>query len=132
MGGLHFDCRHHFAGGFHLDARFETGDGITALFGPSGSGKTTVFALIAGLLRPSDGRILLGERTLVDTARGEWLVPELRRIGVVFQDYLLFPHLTVRQNLEFGKRRRPFETSACNAWWTSSNSETCLIVPPTR
>ena len=80
--------------------------GVTALFGPSGSGKSTILGLVAGTLRPRQGRILLGDRTLVDTAAGIFKPPERRLVGVVFQDHLLFPHLTVRQNLLFGHGRR--------------------------
>jgi len=106
MSGLEFDCRHQYPGGFLLEARFQAGDGVTGLFGPSGSGKSTVFALTAGILRPEVGTIRLAGRVLLDTAAGICLPPEQRRIGVVFQDHLLFPHLTVRQNLLFGKRAR--------------------------
>jgi len=104
MSRLYFDCRHHYAGGFQLEAAFTAGDSVTALFGPSGAGKSTIFALIAGILRPQAGSIRLAERMLVDTRAGIVLPPERRQIGVVFQDHLLFPHLTVRQNLTFGRR----------------------------
>jgi molybdate transport system ATP-binding protein len=104
MRRLSFDCRHRFPGGFSLEAAFQAGDGVTGLFGPSGSGKSTVFALIAGIMRPEAGAIRLTDRVLVDTTAGIWLAPERRHIGVVFQDHLLFPHLTIRQNLLFGKR----------------------------
>jgi molybdate transport system ATP-binding protein len=107
MTRLLFACRHHYPSGFELDARFEAGDGTTALFGPSGSGKSTVLGLIAGLLWPRTGLIRLGDLTLVDTEAGICLPPELRRIGMVFQDHLLFPHLTIGQNLRYGLRRRP-------------------------
>jgi len=106
MGTLHFDCRLRYEGGFELDARFEAGTGVTALFGPSGGGKSSILGLLAGTLRPSEGVIRLADRTLVDTGAGVFLAPERRRIGVVFQDHLLFPHLTVRQNLLFGHGRR--------------------------
>jgi molybdate transport system ATP-binding protein len=106
MGGLHFDARFRHDSGFELDARFEAGSGVTALFGPSGSGKSTVLGLIAGTLRPQSGSIRLGERILVDTERRVFLPPEKRRIGIVFQDHLLFPHLTVRKNLLFGHGRK--------------------------
>jgi molybdate transport system ATP-binding protein len=105
MSRLQVDCRLHYPSGFELNAKFEAGDGVTALFGPSGSGKSTVFALIAGIQRPEGGTIRLGDRTLVDTRTGVFLPPEERRIGVVFQDHLLFPHLTVEQNLRFGLGR---------------------------
>ncbi len=110
-GRLHFDCRHRYAAGFQLEAAFEASDGVTALFGPSGAGKSTILALIAGTLRPQTGLIRLGERILVDTPARVWLPSERRRVGVVFQDQRLFPHLTVRQNLIFGRRRavRPLD-----------------------
>src|SRR5262249_13542340 len=79
---------------------------VLGLFGPSGSGKSTVFALIAGILRPQEGVIRLADRVLVDTAAGVCLPPERRHIGVVFQGHLLFPHLTVRSNLQYGRRVR--------------------------
>lgn len=81
---------------------------VTGLSGPSGSGKSTLLALIAGLLRPTRGRITLDDRVLADTARGIFLPPQQRHIGLVFQDAQLFPHLTVRQNLLYGwQRLRP-------------------------
>ncbi|MCO5296627.1 MAG: ATP-binding cassette domain-containing protein [Fimbriimonadaceae bacterium] len=104
---LEFRCRHRYASGFALDVAFGAGDGVTALCGPSGSGKTTVLMLVAGLLRPERGRIVLGGDVLGDTDAGVWLRPERRKVGLVFQDSLLFPHLSVRENLEFGRRRRP-------------------------
>ena len=76
------------------------------MFGPSGSGKTTLLHLIAGILNPTDGFIRLGERTLLDTKTGIALPPEQRPVSIVFQDYLLFPHMTVRKNLLFGEHRR--------------------------
>jgi molybdate transport system ATP-binding protein len=103
---LHFDARLRFDDGFELDAKFAAGRGVTALFGPSGSGKSTILALIAGVLRPLDGVIRLGDQILVDTRANVFLPPEQRRIGIVFQDHLLFPHMTVRKNLHFGKGRR--------------------------
>ena len=91
-------------GDFALDAAFEAGPGLTALFGRSGSGKTTLIDLIAGLARPDRGRIVVDGATLVDTAAGLFLPPHRRRIGVVFQDARLFPHLSVRTNLQYGRR----------------------------
>ena len=105
MAWLQFHARHRYDSGFSLDVAFEAGEGVTAVVGPSGSGKTTILSLIAGVLRPDFGRISLGDTMLVDTARGVFLPPQRRQIGVVFQDRLLFPHLTVRRNLEFGLRR---------------------------
>lgn len=89
--------------GFTLDLAFEAGPGVTALFGPSGSGKSTVINAVAGLLRPERGRITNGERVLLDTAQAVTLPAHRRRIGYVFQDDRLFPHLNVRQNLAYGR-----------------------------
>ncbi|MEO8070707.1 MAG: ATP-binding cassette domain-containing protein [Acidobacteriota bacterium] len=93
----------------HLDVQMALHGGLTALLGPSGSGKTRVLDAIAGFLRPAQARIVLNDEVLVDTARGVWTPPHKRRIGYVFQDSRLFPHLTVRQNLAFGRwfSRRP-------------------------
>src|SRR5262245_25525175 len=92
---------------FSLEARFAADAPITALFGRSGSGKTTLVNAIAGLVRPSRGRIAVGDRVLFDAARGVNLVPEARRVGYVFQEGLLFPHLDVRGNLAYGERLTP-------------------------
>ena len=99
---LQITLQHRFAG-FALDVAFEAPAGVTALFGRSGSGKTTVINAVAGLLRPDRGRIVVSGETLLDTARGVNLPPHRRRIGYVFQDARLFPHLTVRQNLLYGR-----------------------------
>ena len=90
--------------GFELEARFASDAPIVALFGRSGSGKSTVVDAIAGLVRPTSGRIVVGGRTLFDAQRGIDLAPEARRVGYVFQDGLLFPHMSVRANLAFGER----------------------------
>lgn len=87
---------------FVLDAAFSASAGCVALFGPSGSGKTMVARLIAGLERPDRGRIVIGERVLVDTAAGIDVPVHKRRVGFVFQEGQLLPHLSVRQNLEYG------------------------------
>jgi molybdate transport system ATP-binding protein len=105
MALLSVNVRFHYDSGFALGAKFKAGDGVTALFGPSGSGKSTLLHLIAGLLQPSEGSIRLGNRVLVDTKTGIALPPERRSIGIVFQDHLLFPHLSVRKNLTFGMGR---------------------------
>ncbi|PVE25476.1 molybdenum ABC transporter ATP-binding protein [Microvirga sp. KLBC 81] len=94
---------HHEQGGFRLDARFQSEGRLTALFGPSGSGKTTLVNVIGGLIRPSAGRVSVKGRVLVDTAQAVFVPRHRRRIGYVFQEARLFPHLNVRQNLLFGR-----------------------------
>jgi molybdate transport system ATP-binding protein len=106
---LEFACSLRYPSGFTLDAAFATPTSVTVLSGPSGSGKTTILSILAGLLRPDRGRICLDATVLFDSERGIHLPPETRRIGYVFQDYLLFPHLSVRRNLLYGWRRRPAE-----------------------
>jgi molybdate transport system ATP-binding protein len=105
MGVLQFDCRFRYPTGFLLDLAFEAKQSVTALFGASGVGKTTTLHLIAGLLHPLDGRIVLGERVMCDTASRIDVPIEARRIGLVFQDYQLFPHMTVDANLRYGRKR---------------------------
>ncbi|MGJ0506342.1 MAG: molybdenum ABC transporter ATP-binding protein [Methylocystis sp.] len=102
--------------GFTLACAFASDARVLALHGPSGAGKSTLANLIAGVARPDSGRIAVDGVDLVDTARGIFLPPEKRRIGVVFQDALLFPHLSVRQNIVFGRfftprgeRRAPYD-----------------------
>lgn len=97
-------------GNFVLDATFEADGRVVALFGPSGSGKSTILRLVAGLLRPEAGRIAIGDHVLYDSDAGIDLPARRRRIGLVFQDGLLFPHLSVRQNLLYGawaRRKHP-------------------------
>ncbi|HET9068708.1 MAG TPA: molybdenum ABC transporter ATP-binding protein [Amaricoccus sp.] len=94
-------------GAFDLDVAFESAGRLTVLFGHSGSGKTTLVNLIAGLARPAEGRIAIDGHVLVDTATRTFLAPHRRRVGYVFQDARLFPHLTVRQNLAFGRLFAP-------------------------
>lgn len=106
MPPLSFQCRHAYRSGFTVDLSFTMDQRFTALFGPSGSGKTSILSMIAGFTRPQSGRIVLADRTLLDTSRDVCLVPEQRHVGMVFQDSLLFPHLTVEGNLRFGQRRR--------------------------
>lgn len=99
---LALQVRHRF-GGFALDVDVAAPPGVTVLFGPSGSGKTTLVNAVAGLLRPDSGRIAVGDWTLLDTGAGHCLPPHRRRIGYVFQEGRLFPHLSVRQNLAYGR-----------------------------
>ena len=95
-------------GDFALDARLATpADGTLALFGRSGSGKTSIVRAIAGLLRPARGRVALAGDTLFDSAKGIDVPAEKRRLGYVFQDSRLFPHLSVARNLRYGFERAP-------------------------
>jgi molybdate transport system ATP-binding protein len=88
---------------FRLTARFSSAPGLTALFGRSGSGKSTLVDIIGGLIRPTRGRVAVDGQVLVDTDRGVFVPKHRRRIGYVFQDSQLFPHLSVRNNLLYGR-----------------------------
>ena len=99
---LNIAVAHRF-GPFALDAAFDSAGGLTALFGRSGAGKTTLINAIAGLLRPDRARIVVDGAVLTDTERGIFVPARRRRIGYVFQEGRLFPHLTVRQNLLYGR-----------------------------
>jgi len=89
-----------------MDIAFEVpSPGVTMLFGPSGSGKSTIINAAAGLLRPDTCRIEVDGTVLTDTSSGVWLPPERRRVGLVFQDARMFPHMSVATNLRFGMRR---------------------------
>jgi molybdate transport system ATP-binding protein len=90
-------------GDFTLAAKFETAGGATALFGPSGSGKTTLVNMIAGLVAPDRGRIALDDTVLFDSAARVNVPAHRRRIGYVFQEGRLFPHLSIGQNLDYGR-----------------------------
>ncbi|MEJ6398371.1 molybdenum ABC transporter ATP-binding protein [Yoonia sp. 208BN28-4] len=89
-------------GATQFDAGFVAPVGVTALFGPSGAGKTSIVNAIAGLWRPKTGRIALGDQVWCDSAKGLWTPPHKRRVGYVFQDARLFPHLSVQDNLRYG------------------------------
>jgi molybdate transport system ATP-binding protein len=91
-------------GEFTLEAAFNSEGRVTGLFGASGAGKTSLINIIAGLLKPDRGVVTLDGETLDDTAKGVHIPPFRRRIGYVFQDARLFPHLDVRQNLDYGRR----------------------------
>ena len=91
-------------GEFSLQAAFESQGRVTGLFGASGAGKSSLINIIAGLLRPDRGIVTLDDEVLDDTAKGIHVPPHKRRIGYVFQDARLFPHLDVRQNLDYGRR----------------------------
>lgn len=99
---LQIAVRHAFKG-FDLDVAVEAPPGVTVLFGPSGSGKTTLINAVAGLLRPDSGRIAADGWVLLDTNARRFLPPHRRRIGYIFQEGRLFPHLTVQQNLLYGR-----------------------------
>ncbi len=94
-------------GGFELRCSAEFGGGITAVFGPSGSGKTTLLNCVAGLTKPDDGEIAILGATVYSASRRVNLPPERRRIGYVFQDSALFPHMSVMDNIRYGHRLTP-------------------------
>src|SRR5215470_9610458 len=93
--------------GFTLELEFAAAQGVTVLFGPSGAGKTLVLDSVAGFVKPDEGRILLDDDILYDGASGVFLAPQKRNCGYVFQNYALFPHMTLRENLEFAAERKP-------------------------
>jgi len=97
----------HKQGDFLLAASFAGGDGVTAFFGASGSGKTTLVNILAGLIRPDQARIVVDGRVLTDTAAGVNVPVHKRRIGYVFQEARLFPHLSVERNLRYGRSFAP-------------------------
>ncbi|MET0360332.1 MAG: ATP-binding cassette domain-containing protein [Sphingobium sp.] len=91
-------------GDAHIRLTLRAAPGLTALFGPSGAGKTSILSMVAGLLRPDEGHIVVAGETLFDAAAKIELPPERRRAGYIFQDGRLFPHLRVRANLLYGTR----------------------------
>jgi molybdate transport system ATP-binding protein len=93
--------------GFQLDVEFEEALGVTVLYGPSGSGKTLTLDSIAGFVTPDSGRIMLDDRILFDAGSGVNLPPQQRACGYVFQNYALFPHMTLRENLAFAAHTLP-------------------------
>jgi molybdate transport system ATP-binding protein len=93
-------------GALSLDVAFDNSGGVTALFGASGTGKTSIINMIAGLLTPDRGRIVLDGRTLFDTKERVNMPAWKRGVGVVFQEGRLFPHLSVKHNLDFGRWMR--------------------------
>ena len=109
VGSLHLGC----------DIRAEA-DTTVAVLGPNGAGKSTLLRVIAGLHRVDKGRVQVGDDVFEDTDTGSWMTPEERRVGFVFQDHGLFPHLTVLDNVAFGLRARGvFRTTArqqASAW----------------
>ena len=93
----------HTVGEFQFEVDLHLGSGLTALVGPSGSGKTTLLNIVSGIVRPDRGVVQLNGQVLNDSAARIWVPSHRRRIGYVFQDPRLFPHLTVRQNLLYGR-----------------------------
>lgn len=87
---------------FVLDVKFDVGDGFTVLTGASGAGKTTILRLISGIISPDEGRIALGDQIFFDSDAKVDLPIQRRRVGFVFQDYALFPHLSAMQNVAYG------------------------------
>ena len=102
MSILEVSFKHRYASGFTLDVDFAIDSKITSIFGSSGSGKTTILAMIAGLRVPAQGTIVLNDRVLFDHSSRINVPIHQRRIGVIFQDHLLFPHLNVENNLLYG------------------------------
>ncbi|MFT5485389.1 MAG: molybdate transport system ATP-binding protein [Paracoccaceae bacterium] len=92
-------------GALTIDAWFESAGGVTALFGKSGAGKTSIVQMLAGLMTPDNGQIAIDGTPVFDSATGLNMAPEHRQVGYVFQDARLFPHMNVRRNLEYGRRR---------------------------
>ncbi|MEH2511006.1 molybdate transport system ATP-binding protein [Nitrobacteraceae bacterium AZCC 1564] len=99
-------------GNFTIKAAFKSNGLVTGLFGNSGAGKTSIVNMIAGLTRPDRGLISLDGEALDDTESGIHVPPHRRRIGYVFQDARLFPHLNVRQNLDYGRRMNRLDYDA--------------------
>lgn len=105
----------HQIGAFSLEAQFEGPRGVTALFGHSGAGKSLIAKSVAGLIRPKRARIVLDDIVFQDTAAGVFIPPHQRRVGIVFQDARLFPHLSVAQNLDYGRRAQGLVQDAAEA-----------------
>ncbi|MBE7169393.1 MAG: ATP-binding cassette domain-containing protein [Williamsia sp.] len=95
--------RTHDGSGLHINTQFASGQ-ITQLVGPSGAGKTTLLKMLAGLIQPDQGRIQVDDQVWLDTEAGICLEPQKRGVGFVFQDYALFPHMTVEKHLLYGTR----------------------------
>jgi molybdate transport system ATP-binding protein len=100
MSGLAVSIRKRLPG-FDLDVGWAVRDGFTVLFGYSGAGKSLTLGALAGTMRPDEGRIRLGDDVLFDSLSGVWVPPQKRRLGYVPQNAQLFPHMTVRRNIEF-------------------------------
>ncbi|MGH9059056.1 MAG: ABC transporter ATP-binding protein, partial [Acidimicrobiales bacterium] len=93
-------------GALNLDVHLEITEAVVAVVGPNGAGKTTLLRALAGLIPLEEGHVAIDERVVEDPGRGVRVAPEDRDVGVVFQDHLLFPHLTALENVAFGLRAR--------------------------
>ncbi len=111
---LRFDLRFELRE-FPFLAKGEAANGVTVVEGPSGAGKTTLLRLIAGLIRPEEGSITLGGRTLTDTATGTFVPPDHRNVSILFQEYALFPHYDVAGNVGYGLRAHNIPRSELDA-----------------
>jgi molybdate transport system ATP-binding protein len=123
---MSFDVAVTLPRGAGIRVEFSAPAGLTALFGPSGAGKTSVLDAVAGLLRPSQGRIVAGGKVLFDSAAGIAVKPERRACGYVFQDNRLFPHRRVRDNLLYGWRLAP----PARRWMTLDEAAGFLGIGP--
>lgn len=115
LPALEVKLRHSFTG-FDVDIELSLDRSVGVLFGPSGAGKSLTLKMIAGLIRPNEGRVTLGSRCLF--ANGPdlvWVSPQRRRIGYVFQHHALFPHMTVLENIVYGARGLPKQTALSEA-----------------
>jgi molybdate transport system ATP-binding protein len=115
---IHVNIRKRLRAGVHrfeLVVNFSSTDELVVIFGPSGSGKTLTLAAVAGLITPDNGRIQVGDRVLYDSQKDVNLPPQARRIGYLFQDYALFPHLSVAENIAFGLKRNWYHPLAADS-----------------
>eukprot|EP01036_Dinobryon_divergens_P001931 gene1930-biopygen1703 len=96
-----------------LSGRLRCGPGeLVALVGPSGAGKTSMMRVLAGLTRPEQGRVVVGQEVWCDTAQGIFVPPQRRHVGLVFQNYALYPHMTVRKNMSFALKLAKVDSAA--------------------
>ena len=128
----------HASGEFVLDVRFASEAQRLVLFGASGAGKTQALRMIAGIVAPDTGRVAIASRVLLDTNVRLNLSPQARRLAFVFQDYALFPHLTVRQNIAFARRRgwrnpsRAFVDTKVDRWIEAFRLQRVADLHPTQ
>lgn len=101
---LEVDIQKHFSD-FTLQVNFKISEQILVLFGPSGCGKTTTLRCIAGLLKPNAGKIVFNDQVFYDSHANIFLAPQARRVGYMFQDYALFPHMNVKRNIWYGAKK---------------------------